>query len=307
MKFKALLTDDGVSLLERRFLPAFEKIGKVCHVYLTRDEFLLMHNVLSTDGVQAIARLPKETIFSDYRISSQNEDRIAFTVELGLLVRALQSSWRVGGEQLQIKLVKKTASATGRPLPFLSVESKGARAAIVQDVPISQPLPRAGVRDLEEAVELLQELPRTVVQLPDLAQLLALVERLKSLGEILEVGVAQQGDLTLRVATQTVSIGAEYRNLCVWGERAADDSPPTGNHTGLPTSGRLERAIARGQASAVKVNMKHFARSLQCHLTKPEATFCGIAANDACLVMMFQYAESALSLHYRLPVLDSEG
>eukprot|EP00271_Cylindrocystis_brebissonii_P020585 TRINITY_DN6880_c0_g1_i2.p1 TRINITY_DN6880_c0_g1~~TRINITY_DN6880_c0_g1_i2.p1 ORF type:complete len:243 (-),score=40.84 TRINITY_DN6880_c0_g1_i2:281-1009(-) len=242
MKFKALLTDDGVSLLERRFLPAFEKIGKVCHVYLTRDEFLLMHNVLSTDGVQAIARLPK-----------------------------------------------------------------GARAAIVQDVPISQPLPRAGVRDLEEAVELLQELPRTVVQLPDLAQLLALVERLKSLGEILEVGVAQQGDLTLRVATQTVSIGAEYRNLCVWGERAADDSPPTGNHTGLPTSGRLERAIARGQASAVKVNMKHFARSLQCHLTKPEATFCGIAANDACLVMMFQYAESALSLHYRLPVLDSEG
>lgn len=41
------------------FVPAFEKIGKNCHVYLTRDHVILLHNVLNSDGVQAIAQLAK--------------------------------------------------------------------------------------------------------------------------------------------------------------------------------------------------------------------------------------------------------
>ncbi|CAN1798911.1 hypothetical protein LINPERHAP1_LOCUS21927 [Linum perenne] len=37
MKFKAFLTENGVMLLERRFLPALDKMGKVCHLLLIRD------------------------------------------------------------------------------------------------------------------------------------------------------------------------------------------------------------------------------------------------------------------------------
>jgi HUS1 checkpoint protein len=59
MKFKAILTDYGVALLERRFVPAFEKIGKTCHVYLTRVHITLLHNVLNADGVQAVAQFSR--------------------------------------------------------------------------------------------------------------------------------------------------------------------------------------------------------------------------------------------------------
>ncbi|CAN1158024.1 hypothetical protein LINPERHAP2_LOCUS21899 [Linum perenne] len=37
MKFKAFVTENGVMLLERRFLPALDKMGKVCHLLLIRD------------------------------------------------------------------------------------------------------------------------------------------------------------------------------------------------------------------------------------------------------------------------------
>jgi HUS1 checkpoint protein len=74
---------------------------------------------------------------------------------------------------------------------------------------------------------------------------------------------------------------------------------------------RLQLALQKEEASAVSVSMKHFAKSLQCYLTKPDASFCGVAPDDACLLMLFQYfkpgtrqTDNTISLHYRLPVLD---
>eukprot|EP00249_Psilotum_nudum_P008038 c21001_g1_i2 orf=74-1009(+) len=307
MKFRALLTDHGVSLLDRRFVPAFEKIGKTCHLYLTREHVILLHNVLNANGVQAVAQFKKDALFEDYRISSQNDDRIAFTIDLTLLTRALRSSMSMDGEMLQVKLVKKHAVTADRPMPFLTFESKGQRSAVVQDVPISNPLTRTDVHELQSALDMTQDLPRTLVQVPDLHQLQVLADRLKNVGEILEVTITQHGDLHLQVSTTMVTIGTEFRKLWVLGVRANgfhldEESSP---------SARLERALQKGEASAVQVSMKHFVKSLQCYLTKPDATFYGIAQNDSCLTMISQFffpgtrqMDNSISLHYRLPVLD---
>ncbi|KAG6542819.1 hypothetical protein Mapa_015723 [Marchantia paleacea] len=306
MKFRAVLTDYGVNLLDRRFLPAFEKIGKTCHILLTQHHVILLHNVLNTSGVQAIAQFTKEAIFDDYRLSSQYDDRIAFTVDLGLLSRALKSSVSMDGDLLQIKLVKKRAKITDRPTPYLTIESKGFRSAVVQDVPITQPMPRGEVEELQAALDMAQDLPRTLVQVPNLMQLHALVERLKNVGEVLEVGVTQYGDLHLQVSTTLVSIGSEFRNLRVLGVRADGNSIDAT----LNSSERLRDALDKSLASVVKVDVKQFVKSLQCHHTKPDASFCGIAPNDGCLLIMLQYfipgtrqTDNSISLHYRLPVL----
>lgn len=66
----------------------------------------------------------QETVFDEYRISSQNEDRIAFTVDLTLLSRALKSSVSIYGDKLQVKLVRKRPSLSERPMPYLTFESK---------------------------------------------------------------------------------------------------------------------------------------------------------------------------------------
>ncbi|BBN09710.1 hypothetical protein Mp_4g22060 [Marchantia polymorpha subsp. ruderalis] len=59
-----------------------------------------------------------------------------------------------------------------------------------------------------------------------------------------------------------------------------------------------------------KFDVKQFVKSLQCHHTKPDASFCGIAPNYGCLLIMLQYfipgtrqTDNSISLHYRLPVL----
>ncbi|KAK7270595.1 hypothetical protein RJT34_25884 [Clitoria ternatea] len=316
MKFKAFVTDNGVNLLERRFLPALEKMGKVCHVYLTKDHSMFLHNLLNGDGVQSVAQFRKEALFTDYRISSQNDDRIAFSIDLSLLLRALRSAVAVSSEyaaassspnKLQIKLVKKLPPNCTQPMPFLTFETHGYKSAVIQDIPISKPLSRAQLLELQTALDSAQDLPPTLVQVPDLNQLLNFVDRMKQVGDAVNVFISKYGDFSVQVSTTLISLGAEFRNLLVIGEQA--NAPA--EHQNLSGQTRSARSVLRGDAQTVQVSVKHFAKSLQCHLAKPDCAFYGIAPQGSCLTVIFQFfvpgshqTDKSISLHCRLPVLD---
>ncbi|KAJ4960561.1 hypothetical protein NE237_020471 [Protea cynaroides] len=318
MKFKAFLTDNGVALLEKRFLPALDKMGRVCHLYLTRENAMFLHNLLNGDGVQSIAQFRKESLFDDYRISSQNDDRIAFLVDLGLLHRALRSSVNIsiqgagattGGaaassNRLQIKLVKKKAPNSRQPMPFLTFETKGYKSAVIQDVPISNPLSKTDVMELQSTLDMAQNLPQTLVQIPDLLQLQNLADRLKQVGDLLNVSITQYGDLHLQVSTTLITVGSEFRKLGVLGVQV---EAPAGDQV-LSAQSRREVALHKGEALSVHVNMKHFTKTLHCHFAKPDCAFYGIAPQGACLTVIFQFfipgtwqIDKSISLHCRLP------
>ncbi|MQL93547.1 hypothetical protein Taro_026193 [Colocasia esculenta] len=284
---------------------------------------MFLHNLLAGDGVQCVAQFGRDLLFRDYRISSQNDDRIAFSIDLALFHRALRSALSIlqsqggggdpadgGGSQLQIqiKLLKKIPAGSQQPTPFLSFETKGYKSAVIHDVPISKPLSRADVTELQTALDMAQELPQTLVQVPDLPQLQNLVDRLKNVGDILSISITQYGDLHLQVSTGLVTVGSEFRRLRVLGGRA--DAPPGDQNLSAPSRTRL--AMERGEAQSVQVSMKHLAKSIQCHLTKPDCAFYGIAPQGACLTVIFQFfipgtrqMDKSISLHCRLPVLDT--
>ncbi|KAL7162265.1 hypothetical protein ACSBR2_042697 [Camellia fascicularis] len=322
MKFKAFLTDNGVSLLEKRFLPALDKMGRTCHLFLTREHAIFLHNLLNGDGIQSIAQFRKEALFDDYRISSQNDDRIAFSIDLSLLHRALRSVITIYAEfsgthtgtggastsnRLQIKLVKKLPPHSQQPMPFLTFETKGYKSAVIQDVPISKPLSRSDVLELQAALDMAQDLPRTLVQVPDMNRLQNFVDRMKNVGDLIDVSITKYGDLHLQISTTLITLGAEFRKLTVIGEQA---QVPVGD-CDLSAQTRTQRAIQKGDAMTVQVSVKHFAKSLQCHLAKPDCAFYGIAPQGACLTVIFQFfipgtrqTDKSISLHCRLPVLD---
>ncbi|CAJ1947054.1 unnamed protein product [Sphenostylis stenocarpa] len=315
MKFKAFVTDNGVNLLEKRFLPALEKTGKSCHLYLTRDHALFLHNLLNGDGVHSVAQFRKEALFHDYRISSNNDDRIAFALDLSLLLRALRSAVAVASEysasasstRLEIKLVKKLSPNSTQPMPFLTLETRGYKSAVIQDIPISKPLSRAQVTELQSALDSAQDLPPTLVQVPDLNQLLNLVDRMKLVGDVVNVFISRHGDLSVQVSTTLISLGAEFRRLVVIGEQTNAPS----EDQNLSAHARSSRSISRGDGQSVQVSVKHFAKSLQCHLARPDSAFYGIAPQGSCLTVIFQFfipgsreTDKSISLHCRLPVLD---
>ncbi|KMT05880.1 hypothetical protein BVRB_7g165380 [Beta vulgaris subsp. vulgaris] len=292
MKFKAFLTENGVTLLEKRFIPAFEKMGKICYVYLTKDHTFFLHNLLNNDGVQSIAQFGKDAFFSEYRISSQNEDRIAFTLDLSLLLRALRSAAAISSsvDRLQIKLVKKLPPNSTNPMPFLTFETKGYASAVIQDVPISKPLSRAQVTELQTGLDDAQDLPRTLVGVSELDSLLIFVERMKQLGDVIGVEIGKTGELGLKVSSSLVTLGAKFKSLMIIGEDSNGDE---------------------GGEMSVLVSMKHFVKCLQCHLAKPDCAFYGVGSQGGSLTVVFQFfvpgsrqTDKSISLHCRLPLLD---
>ncbi|XWS11774.1 hypothetical protein CRYUN_Cryun37aG0029000 [Craigia yunnanensis] len=152
-----------------------------------------------------------------------------------------------------------------------------------------------------------QDLPQTLVQVPDLNQLQNFVERMKHVGDLLNVSISEYGDLHVQISTTLITLGAEFRKLLVIEEQA--EAPSEDRNLSAQT--RSERAISRGDARSVQVSVKHFSRSLQCHLAKPDFAFYGIAQQGACLTVIFQFfipgtrqTDKSISLHCRLPVLD---
>ncbi|GAB2282464.1 hypothetical protein Dimus_017007 [Dionaea muscipula] len=300
MKFKAFLTESGLNLLEKRFVPALEKMGKICHVYLTRDHAFFLHNLLlSSDGVQCVAQFRNQALFSDHRISSQLDDRIAFSLDLSLLLRALRSSASTisssSHDRLLIKLVKKLPPNSTQPAPFLTFETKGNTSAVLHDVPISKPLSTAQVMELQNCLDDAQDLPRTLVGVDDLGRLQSFIERMKQLGDVVEVMVSKFGELHLKVSTSLVTLGAELKQLVVVGER-----------------GRNGGGGGDDEAVAVQVSMKHFAKCLQFHLAKPDSAFYGVGSHGGSLTLVFRFfvpgtrqTDKSISLHCRLPVLDT--
>ncbi|CAA6655697.1 unnamed protein product [Spirodela intermedia] len=314
MKFKASLTHDGVNLLDRRFLPALDKVGRICHVYLTRDHAMFLHNLLNGDGVQCVAQFDKDLLFLDYRISSKNEDRIAFSLDLALLHRALRSALSILQRQGAVipgqrwfsppdpdQASEEDPCGFTATNPFLSFETKGHKSAVIHDVPISRPLSRDDVMELQAALDMAQQLPQVPASEPG--------ERLKNVGDLLSVSITQYGDLHLQVSTGLVTMGSEFRRLRVLGDRA---DAPLGNQN-LTAASRTRLAIERGEAQSVQVSMKHLSKSLQCHSAKPDCAYYGIAPQGACLTVIYQFfqpgtrqMDKSISLHCRLPVLEPD-
>lgn len=192
-------------------------------------------------------------------------------------------------------------------MPFLTFETKGYKSAVIQDVPISKPLSRADVLELQAALDMAQALPRTLVQVPDMNQLQNFVDRMKNVGDLINVSISKYGDLHLQISTTLINLGAEFQKLLVIGEQA---DGPIGDRN-LTAQTRTQRAIERGDAMTVQVSVKHLVKSLQCHMAKPDCAFYGVAGQGACLTMIFQFfipgtrqTDKSISLHCRLPVLD---
>ena len=66
--------------------------------------------------------------------------------------------------------------------------------------------------------------------MPDLLQLQQLTDRLRHVGEVLEVAVLRSGSIALRTVTPAICIASEFRGLRVW---AGDETGGGGEWEGL--------------------------------------------------------------------------
>ncbi|KAG6422250.1 hypothetical protein SASPL_118815 [Salvia splendens] len=324
----AIFTNERMKTLCKIWLVGFHDFGISSHRLIHRRSLFALFYILSyTPSVLAgipfmINQFQNILIYNDNMMQSKNGRLAAFMLDIACGSMAVSSDVIVEAEtietairqlmdpenKIRLKLVKKLPPNSTQATPFLTFEARGHRSAVVQDVPVSKPLSRADVHELHLAVESCEQLPATLVMAPELSSLHSFVDGMKHVGDVMAVSVSKYGDLHLQISTSLIALGAEFRKLKVLGERA----DPVAEDSGLSAKTRVERGVQRGDAMTVQVSVKHFFKSLQCSLAKPDCAFFGIAPQGACLMVFFQFfvpgtrvTDKSFSLHCKLPVLDT--
>ena len=57
MKFKGIISNEGMRVLERQFLPCLEKFGKQCFMLITPDDVFILQDINDAHGMQTTARI----------------------------------------------------------------------------------------------------------------------------------------------------------------------------------------------------------------------------------------------------------
>ena len=320
MKFKAVVSERGLRCLSKGFAPTLEKFGRTVQVLLGPEDVHLVQDASNTDGPYLTARIGGGLLFErgTLTISSKHRDLIAFTVDLQLLQRVLQSAATMGAEALEVKLavrrVQVDAEGATENRPFLSFAGRGAALNLAHDMPISQPYLPPAVEALCRAREPAANAPYYLSLQQELLRVQAVMDKLRSFRDRLDVGTTSAGDLHLFMRDEAAHVGTEFRGLGVVppGVAEEEEEAEAAAAGGDSAAARFASALSRGRARRVTVLTRHFAKVLQCcQLTRPQQILCGIAGTSGGghLHFVFVFSDIATggvsdetSLSVKLPV-----
>jgi len=307
MRFKAVLSDRGVSLLERGFVPSLEKFGKTCCLLLREDDVHFVQNVTCTDGPHVTAKLDRQVLFqtNKYRVESKHDNQIAFEIDLHHLLRVLRSAGAVGAESLSVKLTTKRTEDDPEPKPFLGFVTQGGDVQIEHDMPIGYPMENEDVDQVLREATVAQVCPYYLDLHWDLPRIQQVVERFKNISDETRMGTTKQGDLHLQVEKTSIQMGVEYRHLKV--------APPCEEPPSLIASNaaeRLDEATVAGDGNSVTVQIKNLNKTLRCPMEMQERVLCGIAENRGYVHFLFVFAHDGsrdhMHLSIKLPVAEDD-
>lgn len=153
------------------------------------------------ENPRAYLEILAEEFFSEFRVESQSENRIAFEINFGLFIQALSSGKTAS--QAVLKLSKR--SDTQQPCLAVLLDSQDSVYAVnvVHEVPIKllkvvDVLPLVSQPDIAP--------PRVALSLPRKKLLKTVVERLGKLGKVVRLVAQQEGKLQLTVETAHVHV-----------------------------------------------------------------------------------------------------
>ncbi|PRW59440.1 DNA damage checkpoint isoform A [Chlorella sorokiniana] len=319
MKFKATLSDRGLRVLERGFLPTLEKLGKRCQLLLSPEDVHLIQGVTDTDGLQVTARLANAVLFEEegFKCQSRYNNQIAFSVDIALLLKVLRSAVGHDADALEMKLAMRSlpcaTDAAPQQRPTLAFSWRGHNVTMVQELPISQPFTQRDVEELCRQKDITSLSPFYLDLQDEVLRTQALTDKLKGMSSELLFATTRHGDLHLQVHTTGVEFGSEVRGLSVLPAAQAEGLQPLQAET---PEERLEEAREAGESAQVVLLQKHLARALHSsQLTLPAQLLCGIAERGAHVHFMFVYRDPLsdggyddnVSLSYKLPVREDAG
>ncbi|KAF8827750.1 hypothetical protein HHX47_DHR4000195 [Lentinula edodes] len=265
-------------------MQSVEKLQKKCIIKFTEENMhVICNNDANEGGIQVWSQIKIDSIFNNYRIQSNSNNEITVNLTCEALMGALRSVSTSSGtsnsasgssyetDEVIIKLAKKNDQAVLN-FEITGTTRVGRKVRIGHDVKIEVMKPA----DVVKLSEPMCPEPDIHVLLPSLQKIRTIVERLRSMSDVLAIRASQSGCLQLSINTESVKVDTEWKNCTIpqmMKERAsqddnADDPPPDPEHL-----------------FSVLVSVKSFLKFLSSHVVSTTTIACDVA--DAGGVLTF--------------------
>jgi HUS1 checkpoint protein len=338
MIVKFCLSDRGIGILERKFLPTLEKFRKKSTMMFTRDTLFIVQQPTATssttDELQITLRLAANVLFEPgtYRCQSSYQDTVAFDFDVSLALKVLRSAASHGAATVDVKLtnapLSSTATPTLQPALRFTWRGEGHNIAMVQYLPVDKPYLKSRITELQNSRAIKEDAttlcPFYLDIEPVVGRVQGVVEKLGKIAPELSMVLTRTGDLHLRGLASEVRLGAETRGLAVLPADATlppaaaitadgDNNNNNNNNNNMATTAeeRLEEARSGGNAAEVTLLARHVSKALSSsQISQPARLLCGISGNLGHVHIMFVHRDpcsedefdDSISLSYKLPV-----
>ncbi|KAF8839511.1 cell cycle checkpoint [Paxillus ammoniavirescens] len=308
MRFRATIEN---ALIFFRIIQAVEKLQKKCIIKFTENE---MHIICNDDanegGIQVWSVVKVDSIFTNYRIQSNAENKITVTLSTEALLSALRSSSSSASssstaaaimptydaEELVMKLAKKNDQAM-LSFEMFGVSRTGRKVRVAHDVRIDVMQPA----EVEKLREPLCPDPEATILLPQLQKMRTIVERLRPLADVLTLKANNSGKLQIAINTDTVKLETQWVGCTNPSMRQAPDE-------NAPEPEALENPDPDKMFS-VHVSIRSFIKFLNSHVVSTTTIAC-ICHNHCAILYVYigDVANAGGVLTFYIPsVIDDDN
>ncbi|KAG6372264.1 cell cycle checkpoint [Boletus reticuloceps] len=285
MRFRA--TVEGIPIFFR-IIQAIEKLQKKCIIKFTENE---MHIICNDDanegGIQVWSVVKVESLFTNYRIQSNAENKITVSLSTEALLSALRSSSSSASsssvaasilpthdaDELVMKLAKKNDQAV-LSFEMLGVSRSGRKVRVAHDVRIDVMRPS----EVDKLREPLCPEPDVTILFPQLQKMRTIVEKLRPLSDILALRANNSGKLQISISTDTVQLETQWVGCTNPSMRQApDDNAPEPEVAENPDPEKL---------FSVHVSIRSFIKFLNSHVVSTSTIAC-ICQNHCAILYVY--------------------
>ncbi|KAH9952913.1 checkpoint protein Hus1/Mec3 [Lactifluus volemus] len=282
MRFRATVQS---ALTFYRLVQTIEKLQKKCIVKFSETA---MHIICNHEegGIQVWSKIRVDALFIDYRILSHSNNEITLNLPTDALSTALRSASaeHTSATEVVMKLAKKNN------VPVLSFEifgttNLGRRVKVAHDVRIEVMKPA----DAAMLTEPRCPEPDVQIMLPPLAKMRAVVERMRSLSDVIAVRANSSGCLQLSASTEAVKADITWNN-CSHPRMTGDGASQTNANADQDENEERERPDPK-QLFSVLVHTRSFLKFLNAHTVSKTTIAC--VCQGHCLILFVYIGDSA--------------
>ncbi|KXN67355.1 Hus1-like protein [Conidiobolus coronatus NRRL 28638] len=262
MKFSATFRS---TQLIHKICQIFEKVHKMCLLHLTKDYLTFVVRGEVGQEPQVWLQVKMDQVFADFTIKSAHQDKIYLELDASHWVRSLKES--ILGINSTLKLTK---SAQGQVVLKMVIDEKSSKpgkfSTVTHDIPV-RVLLNSQFNNIAQPT--MEEFTMRV-QMPTLISLRHVIERLKTLGQLITINANWNGFFQIKMQSEKCDINTTYP--------ISQSQIQFENDSSL-----LLTEIEKETIVSTTVDIKHFSQLLECYQLNPWAVILNYSHNNAIL------------------------